>query len=309
MLKLSGISGILGLLLALAAFPQASSASDQANDIELLDDYSIIIGDLGDKSDGWSASDTRVLVGVDDGRSYREHYFDSLPAMMFVLREKYNHARITSLAVPEYAGTTGGSAGPGDASMLDGRYAWYVWDYDRYGRGGTPLVLAFDDYDDARKEASWRNADLLRYEDAMWRLYDWAGQAHDQVYWRGWDADRWSDPGRWNSAWDRRWPQSSWDSRNGWIGVELRLGDFTVRWESDVDVFRRDRYYDNRYYRDRVVRDFVFDVLDGGRVRWVRGDHDRGHGNDPDRFDEDNPGKSKRKGPKNNPGKGKGKHS
>lgn len=276
-------------------------------DIGILDDFDIVIGDLGDRFDGWDDRDTRVFAEIYDGRSYREHYFDNLPAMMFVLRETYNNARITRLEVPDYAGRGRG--------LIDGRYAWYVWDYDRYSRGGTPLVLAFSSLADARRAADLRDGDVLSYEDAMWRLYDWTERANPQVYWRGWDRDRWEDRDRWQSAWDRRWPDARWDSRDGWIGVELRLGDFTIRWESDGDVFRRDRYND-RYYRDRDIRDFVFDIFDGGGTRWVSGDHDRGHGNDPDRYDEDNPGKSKGhgaktkpgKGPKNNPGKGKGRN-
>jgi len=299
--RTAGLAGLAGLLLTVPAHTQEDYSNRQASDANLLGGFDIIIGDTGDRYDGWSGSATRVFVEVDDGRRYHEHYFDNLPAMMFALRETYGRARITYLEVPEYGGPRHERHGHAGHGLIDGRYAWYVWDYSRYSRGGTPLVLAFRDYEDARREARNRDASVLSYEDMMWRLNDWADRAYERLYWRGWDRERWRDDMRWRRAWDTRWPGARWDDQGGWLGVELDLGDFSIRWESDRDTFNRSRfnngdwyyysndgryYYDDRDYLDRQVSDFVFDMLG------LDEDSNRGHGNDRDGYDEGNPGKA-----------------
>ena len=324
-LSITLIAGILtGLLFIPAHSDEVKVTGQLKGDIELLDGFDIIISDTGRTFDGWSDRETRVFAEVYDGRSYHEHYFDNLPAMMFVLRESYRQAQITYLEVPEYAGLRHEEHGHEGHGLIDGRYAWYVWDHDRYSRGGTPLVLAFGSLADARREARDRDGSVLSYEDMIWRLYDWSDRAHDRVYWRGWDDDRWSDDQRWQQAYDNYWHDARWDSRDGWLSVELKLGDFTLRYDDDGIFEQGGRYRDYQdypqRYLDRAVDFFEFGAPDGNGRRWTSasgGDHDRGHGNDPDGFDEDNPGhkksdnpgkdKDKDKKDKDKPGKGHGK--
>ena len=142
-MRLGTIAGLSALLALLLAFTALAADSKQTSDIEVLGEFDIVIGDLGDHFDGWEDRDTRVWVEIYDGWRYHEHYFDSLPSMIFVLRQKYGRARITDLGVPEYAGLRHERHGHEGHGLIDGRDAWYVWDYERYSRGGTPLVLAF----------------------------------------------------------------------------------------------------------------------------------------------------------------------
>ncbi|MCB1186888.1 hypothetical protein KDL29_06935 [bacterium] len=301
MLKVTLIAGIMASMMLIPAHSEDVRVTGQLKaDLDLLDDFDIIIGDSGQRFDGWSDRETRVFAEVHDGQRYHEHYFDNLPAMMFVLRETYRRASITYLEVPEYAGYRHESHGHEGHGLIDGRYAWYVWDHDRYSRGGTPLVLAFSGLSDARSEARKRDASVLSYEDMLWRLYDWSDQAHERVYWRGWDNDRWSDDGRWQRAYDEHWQDPRWDDNDGFLSVELKLVDFSLRYEDD-DIFGDGgRYHDYEeypgHYNERAMQYFEFDKDDGKGRRWTSatgGDHDRGHGNDPDGYDEDNPGNSK----------------
>ncbi|MCB1217857.1 hypothetical protein KDL44_10715 [bacterium] len=303
-LSITAIAGIMAAMLLIPAHSEEVKVTGQLKtDLDFLDGFDIIIGDSGQRFDGWSERETRVFAEVYDGRTYHEHYFDNLPAMMFVLRENYERASITWLEVPDYSA-------PG-RGLIDGRYAWYVWDHDRYSRGGTPLVLAFSGLADARREAGRREASLLSYEDMLWRLYDWSEQAHERVYWRGWDRERWSDEPRWQRAYDEHWQDPRWDDSDGFLSVELKLGDFTLRYEDD-DIFGEGgRYRDYEeypgHYHERPMQYFEFDKQDARGRRWTSesgGDHDRGHGNDPDGFDEDNPGQGHGKGNSGNKGKG-----
>lgn len=317
-LSVALVAGLLAGMMMLPAHSQETKVTSHLRaDSDLLDSFDIIIGDTGQRFNGWSDRETRVFAEVYDGRRYHEHYFDNLPAMMFVLREKYLQAQITYIEVPEYAGYRHENHGHEGHGLIDGRYAWYVWDHDRYSRGGTPLVLAFDSLPDARREARYRDGSVLSYEDMIWRLYDWSDRAHDRVYWRGWDNDRWSDDGRWQRAYDRHWHDARWDDRDGWLSVELKLGNFNLRYDDD-NVFDQGGRYRNysdqpQRYFNRAVDSFEFGVDDGDGRRWTSatgGDHDRGHGNDPDGIDEDNPGNNKgAKGndrkPKKNPAKDK----
>lgn len=282
---LTGLASLLAIALATGAnAADTSNSGKQASDIDLLGRFDIVIGDLGDKFDGWDDRDTRVYVEVDDGRDFHQHYFDNLPAAIFVLRELYGRARITDIGVPEYAGPAHEAHGHIGHGLIDGRRAWYVWDYDHYSRGGTPLVLAFYSQRDAEDEARYRDADVLSYPELMWRLNDWADRAYDQIYWRGWDRNRWRDSNRWNAAWNARYKHGRWDHRDGWMGVDLHLGDLTIHWERDRGVFARiggrdgdirerhdyDRDRDRNRERDRYDRD-------GGRDR-ERNDNGRGRG-------------------------------
>ncbi len=68
-----------------------------------LDDFEVVIADMGEISEGWSAIPARVSVKVLDGPDTREMYFDSLLAAVFMLREIFGTPRILQLDVAEYS--------------------------------------------------------------------------------------------------------------------------------------------------------------------------------------------------------------
>jgi hypothetical protein len=225
-MRLAGLTGLLG---AAAIMLAASAAAAQAEDVRVrgridLGDFEIIIGDTGDWFDGWDDRDTRVYARVLEGQRTREFYFDSLPAALFVLRERYGAPRILELGVPEFAGDRHLQHGHAGHGLIDGTRAYYVWDYDYHSRGGLPLILAFDNYYDAADELGWRNGEILDFDDLVWELYRWADRDYDRIYWRGWHAERWDTDG-WRRAWDRRWDGWDWDRDHGWLKIDVNIGD------------------------------------------------------------------------------------
>jgi len=301
--SLSVLAGLLAALIAVPALAQDKSTSAKAtSDIELLGRFDIVIGDLGNRFDGWDNRDTRVYVEVDDGWRRHRHYFDNLPSAIFVLREMYGRARIVDIGVPEYSGARHEQHGHEGHGLINGMRAWYVWDDGRYSRGGAPLVLSFYDWRDADEEAYYRRAEVLDYDDVLYRLNRWAERERGRIYWRGWDGDRWNERGRWDNAWNRRWEHSRWDRHDGWSGsgVQFRIGDFTFRWEDDGHDHRsrhrgrdRDDHYDRDRDRDRDRgrdRDRDHDDRDRDRVRGRDRDRDRDHDRDRDRDHERNSG-------------------
>lgn len=246
-----------------------------------LSGYEIIIGDTGDRYEGWEDSETHVYVRSRDSRGRRhENYFDSIASAFFVLREKYGTVRILDFEVPEYAGPRHEAHGHEGHGLIDGSEAYYVWDHDRRARGGLPLILAFDSYRDAREEARYRDADVMDFEELIYNLKSWYDMKRSQVYWRGWHSDRW-DNSRWNNSWNRRWNGYGWDRNEGWT---LRLnidgdGDIRsggVRYRNDgVNVQVQGREGDHHNSRGR------------GRGNG-RGNGGRDYRDDDDRRDNDN---------------------
>lgn len=247
-MRLAGLTGLLG---AVAVMLVASATAAHAEDVRVrgridLGDFEIIIGDTGDWFDGWDDRDTRVYVRVLDGYRSREHYFDSLPAALFVLRERYGMPRIVELGVPQYAGGRHLSHGHSGHGLIDGTRAWYLWDTDYHSRGGLPLILAFDNYYDALDELSWRDGEVMDFDEVVWRLYRWADGDWDRIYWRGWHKSRWDNDG-WRSAWDRRWDGWDWDSDHGWLHIDIDLDDDDGSWDrGDRDRGDRDSHKNNR---------------------------------------------------------------
>lgn len=255
------LAASLAALVAVPAYAARDNIDVRGRVAISLGDFDIVIGDMGDRSTGWSNSPTRVHVEVLDGRRRRDHYFDSLPAALFVLREMYGAPRILQLDVPEYAGQRHLNHGHTGHGLIDGTQAYYVWDYDQYSRGGMPLVMAFSSYGDALDELQYRNGELMDFSDLVEALYSWAQSDRDRIYWRGWDRDRW-DSDRWNNAWDNRWHGWGWDSDRGWCRFDA---------DRDDDNWGRNRRNHNRYNRGRGDHD------ERDRDRDDREEYDRRH--------------------------------
>jgi len=248
------IAGSLAALLALPAYAARDDVKVSGRAEISLGNFDIVIGDLGDRFDGWDQRPTRVHAEVLDGRRSRDHYFDSLPAALFVLREMYGMPRILQLDVPQYGG----------GGLLDGTRAFYLLDYDEYSRGGLPLVLAFASYRDAMDELYWRNGEVLDFEDLVGALYRWADSDRERIYWRGWDNGLW-DRDNWNRAWNSRWDGWGWDSDHGWLRVNVDLGDGDRdRNRRDPEHYDRNNGHSNRNHAGERGR---YERRDGERAR------------------------------------------
>ena len=201
---------------ALFAFP--SYAAQDNSDVSVrvaidLGDYSVVIGDTGDRYESWSDSPTRIRAKVMDSSGTREHYFDSLPAALFVLRQLYDEPRIVRMDVLDYTGQ----------ELIDGRQAYFVWDDQQQSRGGLPLVLAFGSYRAALAESRDRNSEVMYFDNVVKALDSWEAADRDQIYWRGSDSDRWTSDS-WNSAWNNRWKGWGWDHKRGWSKADRKPG-------------------------------------------------------------------------------------
>jgi len=249
-----------------------SAADKVASDMQFLNGYDIVIGDYGDHYGGWEDSQTRVHAVVRTRHREYDHYFDSLPAAYFVLNETYGDPLIVDLEVPEYAGIRHEEHGHAGHGLIDALDAWYVWDYDHYSRGGMPLILAFSSRRDARDELRYRDGELMDFRELNYALERWNDDCRrdNRVYWRGWDRDRWDDSNwlkdnwdnqingsyhsgddRWDIAWKGRWQGWDWDDINGWLHVDVNVGDDNRgRWDRD-DRRRWDRDDNRGRHRDR----------------------------------------------------------
>ncbi len=259
LIQVTSLALALAALLAIPVYAAGDNVQVRGRVAISLGDFDIVIGDLGDRSDNWSASPTRVHFTVLDGRRTREHYFDSLPAALFVLREMYGTPRIVQFDVPDYA--YGG--------LIDGAQAYYVLDSGHYSRGGLPLVLAFSDYNEAYAELRYREGAVLDFDELVLTLTRWSDRDRDRIYWRGWDRPRW-ERDNWDQAWNSRWAGWNWDRDRGWGRLDGGRG------QGERD--RRERGRDDRGWdqRDRERGD----NNNGGQGRERTRDREQGDRND-----------------------------
>lgn len=202
------------LLSASTAMAQDKSASALSDDF--LSGYDYVIGDTGDHYAGWDRVDTRVYARViTSSGEYREHYFESLPAAFFVLRERYGSVRVAEMRMPEAFG----------GQQIDATRAYFVWDNTRVSRGNLPLVLAFRDYEDASHEARSLGGGVYEFSGVLQALSGWYDDSRPKVYWRGYHT--W-EPSRWNRVYSRRWDGYDWDRSHGWANLSFRLGNVNV---------------------------------------------------------------------------------
>jgi hypothetical protein len=178
-----------------------------------LNNYDVVISDMGDRFPGWDQRPDRVYVAVLDGRYTRDEYFDNPASALFVLREQYGAPRIDQFDVLDYTGL----------GWIDGRQAFYLWSYDEYDRGGVPLVLAFANYNDAMAELYYRHGEVLNFHGLVATLYKWADDNRDVIYWRGWDNTTWTSD-NWDRAWNDRWNGWGRDSHHGWLQFNINIG-------------------------------------------------------------------------------------
>jgi hypothetical protein len=161
-----------------------------------------------------------------DGREERDFYFDSLPAAYYVMHERYRDPQYLDFEVQVYDGLRINGYVSSGSRLLDARNAYYVWDYERFSRGGLPLILAFSSREQAQDELRYRRGRLLDYIALGAALDGWKIdlRRNDRVYWRGEDPDRWGNDyysPRWQRAWEQRWAGFSFDIGEGWLNVGL----------------------------------------------------------------------------------------
>lgn len=224
----------------------AAPARANINDDYILRNYGIVIGDMGSQSSQWVNSPTRVFAQVIVNGSRRNYYFDSLPAALFVLRERFNRPQVVVLDVAEYGYASHPSEYYDSFGLIDGLDAYYVWDYNNFSIGGVPLVLAFSDLQDAQDELQYRDGRVMSFDELMDATYRWFDAERDRVYWRGWDARYWNDR-RWTSAWRHRWNGYDWDDDYGWIALGINL-----------DLSRLGQRHHRRWYENDRMRTFQF---------------------------------------------------
>lgn len=196
---------VIAGMFMLPAYAAQDNAAVSGRAVISLGDFDVVIGDLGDRYSSWNDSATRVRVTVQDGRRTREHYFDSLPAARYVLRQMYGEPQIVGLSMRDYSGQ----------QLIDGSQAYYVWDDARQSRGGLPLVLAFSSHQAALDEARTRNSDVVDYSNVVKSLDSWEEKDRDRIYWRGSERSRWNAES-WNNAWNNRWKGWAWNHERGW---------------------------------------------------------------------------------------------
>jgi hypothetical protein len=196
------------VLVALVVSPAYAAQDNPDGSVQGIVDltvYDIVIGDMGEMYETWGDSPTRIRADVTYNNQTSEHYFDSLPAALYVLRQQYGEPNIVQMDVLDYTGL----------GLIDSSLAYYVWDNANQSRGGLPLVLAFKDYETAVNESLYRNSEVIDYDGVVNAVDRWQDQDRDRIYWRGWDSDHW-DSVTWNAAWNNRWQGWFWDHEYGW---------------------------------------------------------------------------------------------
>ncbi|MDQ3024819.1 MAG: hypothetical protein M3R04_10675 [bacterium] len=280
---MKSLRDIIGIIAATLIGSMLLAGSARAEtDIDILGDFDIIIGDSGDRYDGWESSETRTYVRVSDRRGgTHDHYFDSLASAFFVLRERYGTVRVLDIEVPEYAGSRHEEHGHQGHGIIDGSRAWYFWDTERYARGGLPLILAYYDRHDAEDMSYYRNGEVMNFEQVVMSLKRWSERSSSRIYWRG--RDNWNNSS-WNSAWNNRWQGYGWDRDRGW-SVSLNIGKGGIRGGSV-------RYGNGGtrarvIYRDNNNHDHHNNGRGRGNERGRSRDRDRDRDRDNDRDDDD----------------------
>jgi hypothetical protein len=294
MLRIRNIIGTAILAIA-AAVLSAGAASAADYD---LDGYEIIIGDTGDRYEGWDHDELRTFVEVRDSRGQRhDGYFDSIASAFFVLKEKYGSVQVLDIGVPDFGDKYGYHGPRRDYGLIDGRDAWYFWDNDRRARGGLPLIYSFYDRRDASDFARRRDGEIMDFDEVVYNLKRWHDSSRSRVYWRGWDTNHHWTTSRWNSAWNHRWNGYRFDRNDGWA---LRLnidrdGDLNVggvRYRNNgvgVVINNNDRHDNGNRSR--------------GRSRGNGNGRARGHDRNDDRRDNDDRNRDNDDDNKDNSGK------
>jgi hypothetical protein len=193
----------LGLaLLAAAAVLLAARHAAAATDIK-LDKFKVVIGDDGKHRADWDRDPARVVLTL-NGTDHKTHkmYFTDIPSEYYVVQQEYPNPDYVTFQVADEQGR-----------LIDARQAYYVWDDSRYGRGGTPLVLAFRNQSAAESYAKSHPGAVVSYTDLTGKLQTWRTDNDSDIYWRG--HDHWTDSS-WNRAWNDRWGGWSYDRDHGW---------------------------------------------------------------------------------------------